>query len=337
MRAWRTAAVHVPGAIVGSISTTGTHLVDSQRLPSVAYRLLTKLRQDASPSNNSLGISFMTFKVKLRRGVLCALVASIGSAAALAQTAAPAAAPAPPPTPEHTLTANVGLFSEYIFRGISQTGGKPAVQGGFDYAHSSGFYAGTWASNISWLEDFGAYSRSSLEWDFYGGYKNNFPGQDDWNYDVGLYYYYYPGKKNDGVHSANTLEAYGALGWKWLSAKASYTLSNDYFGIRPDGQKTQGTWYLDLSGTYPVPDTAWALIGHLGHLGVHHDGGGDFEAKYTDWKLGASYTVPDGTFLKGLEVGAYYTDSTAKKAYYTDLTGYDTSKARGVLYVKKTF
>ena len=57
--------------------------------------------------------------------------------------------PAAPPAPEHTFTANVGLFSEYIFRGIAQTGGKPAVQGGFDYGHSSGFYAGTWASNIS--------------------------------------------------------------------------------------------------------------------------------------------------------------------------------------------
>jgi len=47
--------------------------------------------------------------------------------------------------------------------------------------------------------------------------------------------------------------------------------------------------------------------------------------------------VPDGTFLKGLEVGAYYTDNNAKDTFYTDLTGYDTAKARGVVYVKKTF
>ena len=279
----------------------------------------------------------MTLQAVLSRTALCAALATLATVA-VAQTPPPAApAAAPPPPPEHTLTANVGLFSEYIFRGISQTGGKPAVQGGFDYAHSSGFYAGSWASNLSWLEDFGQYSRSSLEWDFYGGYKNNFPGQDDWNYDVGLYYYYYPGKKNADVHSANTLELYGAIGWKWLSTKLSYTISNNYFGIQPNGEKTQGTLYLDISGTYPVPDTAWALVGHVGHLGVRHDGGGDFEAKYTDWKLGASYTVPDGTFFKGLELGAYYTDSTAKKAFYTDLTGYDTSKARGVVYVKKTF
>ena len=58
------------------------------------------------------------------------------SSPALAQTAAA--------TPENTVTANVGIFSEYIFRGISQTAGKPAVQGGFDWSHASGFYAGTW-------------------------------------------------------------------------------------------------------------------------------------------------------------------------------------------------
>ena len=263
--------------------------------------------------------------------------ATLFAGGALAQAPAPAAAPAPtPPTPEHTVTANVGLFSEYIFRGIAQTAGKPAVQGGFDYAHSSGFYLGTWGSNISWLEDFGAYSRSSLEWDFYGGYKANFPGSDDWNYDIGTLYYYYPGSKNPGVLSADTWEVYGAIGWKWISAKASYTVSKDYFGIRPNGQKTDGTWYLDVTATYPVPDTGWALIGHYGHLDVRHDGSGDFEASYDDWKAGASYTVPDG-FLKGIEVGAYYTGNNAKSPFYTDLTGYDTAKDRGVVYVKKTF
>ncbi|OYW39105.1 MAG: hypothetical protein B7Z35_05230 [Hydrogenophilales bacterium 12-61-10] len=44
----------------------------------------------------------------------------------------------------HTLSANVGMYSNYVFRGISQTGGDPALQGGLDYTHSSGFYLGTW-------------------------------------------------------------------------------------------------------------------------------------------------------------------------------------------------
>src|SRR5690349_16986418 len=165
----------------------------------------------------------MTLARNLRL-VACAAAAALPLGAALAQTAPAPATPAPPP-PEHTFTANVGLFSEYIFRGISQTGGKPAVQGGFDYAHASGFYAGTWASNISWLEDFGAYDRSSLEWDFYGGFKNNF-ADSDFFYDVGVYGYVYPGKRNPGVANVDTWELYGALGWKWVSVKASYSLTD---------------------------------------------------------------------------------------------------------------
>ena len=203
-----------------------------------------------------------------RNSALSLACSTLFAASAVAQTPAPAA------TPEHTFTANVGLFSEYIFRGISQTGGRPAVQGGFDYAHASGFYLGTWASNISWLEDFGLYNRSSLEWDFYGGYKQNFPGAwSDFFYDVGFYGYVYPGRKNPGVFSVDTWELYGALGWKWVSVKASYSLT-DYFGARPDAsqRKTDGSWYIDASATYPFGDTGWALLGHVGHLDVRHDG-----------------------------------------------------------------
>lgn len=255
--------------------------------------------------------------------------------AGAAQAQTPAAAPAP----EHTLTANVGLFSEYIFRGIAQTGGEPAVQGGFDYAHSSGFYAGTWASNISWLEDFGVYTRSSMEWDFYAGYKSTFPGTDIF-YDVGTLYYYYPGKRLPGLVDVDTWELYAAVGWQWVSLKFSYSL-DDYFGARPTGEKTDGTYYLDLTAAYPVADTGFTLVGHVGYLDVKHDGSdGDFatggKVGYTDWKLGFSYAVPDGV-LKGLELGAYYSGNDAKSRFYTDLTGYDTSKDRGVVYVKKTF
>jgi uncharacterized protein (TIGR02001 family) len=269
----------------------------------------------------------LRFRLPLATFAACTLI----PAGAYAQTPAPA----PAATPEHTLTANVGLFSEYIFRGIAQTAGKPAVQGGFDYAHASGFYLGTWGSNISWLQDFGAYSRQSLEWDFYGGYKNNFPGSEDWSYDVGTLYYYYPGKRLPGVINADTWEAYGAINWKWLGAKVSYSLG-DYFGARPTGHKMDGTLYVDLYANYPVGDTGVTLLAHYGILDCRHDGSGDNKVSYNDWKLGASYTVPEGA-LKGIEFGAYYTGNDARSRFYTDLTGYDTSKDRGVVYVKKTF
>ncbi len=263
------------------------------------------------------------------------LTASLAAPVAFAQTApaAPAAAPAPAPTPEHTFTGNVGLYSEYLFRGIAQTAGKPAVQGGFDYAHASGFYLGTWASSISWLQDFGAYTRSSLEWDFYGGYKGSFA--DDWTYDVGVLYYYYPGTANAGVPKADTFEGYVGIGWKWLSAKYSYNFK-DYFGAQPNGKKTDGSWYLDFSAAYPVGESGVTLLAHYGIVDIKNDLSGSAKIGYEDWRLGASYTIPDG-FMKGAEIGAYYSGTTAEKSFYTDLTGYDTGKDRGVIYLKKTF
>jgi len=273
----------------------------------------------------------MQASARFKQSLLAVTLGTLATGTAVAQTPAPAA----PPPPDNVVTANVGIFSEYIFRGISQTGGKPAVQGGFDWAHSSGFYAGTWASNVSWLEDFGLYNRSSMEWDFYGGYKANFPNSDFF-WDVGTIYYYYPGSKNPNVVSADTWELYGALGWKWISLKGSWTVSNNYFGLQPNGQDTDGTLYLDLTGTYPIGETGFSLVGHVGYLDVSHDGSGDLEASYTDWKAGVAYVVPEGV-LKGVEFGAYYSGNNAKSRFYTDLTGYNTAKDRGVVYVKKTF
>jgi uncharacterized protein (TIGR02001 family) len=269
------------------------------------------------------------------------LLLASAAATALGAPVAPVLAEDSP----HTLTANVGLFSEYIFRGITQTAEDPAVQGGFDYGHSSGFYVGTWASNVSWLRDFGAYNTSSLEWDFYGGFKRNF-GSTDFYFDVGTIYYYYPGNRNPGFFDADTWELYAGVGWKWLGLKLSYSLQ-DYFGARPTGQKTDGTWYLDFFANYPIGETGFAVNGHFGILDVKNDGNEDIDpttgnfvnggkASYEDWKIGVSYTVPSGV-LKNLEAGLYYTDSNAKARFYTDLNGLNTADDAFVLYVKKTF
>lgn len=256
---------------------------------------------------------------------------SLGAAPALAQGS------------PHTVTANVGLFSEYIFRGTAQTGGEPAVQGGFDYAHSSGLYLGTWASNVSWLQDFGAYNRSSLEWDFYGGFKRNI-GSTDFYFDVGTIYYYFPGNANPGIVKANSWEIYAGLGWKFLGLKYSYNLK-DYFGARPNANadKTDGTWYLDFFADYAIPNTGFSVNAHYGILDVRNDGTEALGTKvsYNDWKIGAAYTVQSGV-LKDLQVGVYYTDTDVKKSaagtsIWVDGTGYDTADSTVVAYVKKTF
>ena len=265
--------------------------------------------------------------------VLLVLAVALGSGIAQAQT----------PASPHTLSANVGLYSEYIFRGTAQTAGEPALQGGFDYSHSSGFYAGTWASNISWLEDFGLYTRSSLEWDFYGGFQGNI-GNSDFAFDVGTIYYYYPGNPNPGETTADGWEIYGGLGWKFLGLKYSYNLK-DYFGARPNvhGDTTDGTWYLDFFVDYSIGDSGFSVNAHYGILDVKNDGteAAGTKLSYNDWKIGATYVVSAGT-LKDLTIGAYYADNNIKKpptgtGWPIDGTGHNTAKSAFVVYVNKSF
>lgn len=261
----------------------------------------------------------------MRKTILSAAVtaALLAPALASAQTT-----PAPAPTP--ALTGNAGLFSQYIFRGLTQTGGKPAFQGGADYAHSSGAYLGTWMSNVSVLNDSGGYTESSLEWDFYGGYKGAFA--KDFAYDVGLLQYWYPGKRPGGAVNANTLEAYGGLTWKWISAKLSISLGDKTFGVTD----SRGTWYLDLTATYPLTD-ALNLILHYGiqkFRGTSAAGSNDSFASYNDWKVGASYGLP-----QAWTVGAYFTGTSmtaTQEAFYT-VAGRKLGNNTATAYIQKTF
>ena len=280
-------------------------------------------------------------------------------AGAVAAALTPVFAGAADTPPEHTLTGNIGLFSQYIFRGLTQTDHRPALQGGFDYAHSSGFYAGTWASNISWLTDSNAYSSGgSLEWDFYGGFKGTLAG--DLTYDLGTLYYYYPGSANKPANPLNiradTWEIYGGLGWKWLTAKYSYSIQDETFGVRD----SQGTYYLDLTATVPLADLSkdlngLSLVAHWGYQ--KYDGtdprnvtvGGrqlsnDEIYSYKDLKLGLTYALP-----KDFTVGAFWS-----KAYDTNVLGYgatnevgagantgvyprNLAKSTATVYIQKTF
>jgi uncharacterized protein (TIGR02001 family) len=221
------------------------------------------------------------------------LAASLATAAlalpslAAAQAAAPAPAAEKPASP-HTFTANVGLFSSYRFRGIDQTFGKPALQGGADYSHESGFYVGNWNSNVNQGAGFPG---GNLEMDFYGGWKKTW---GDWGIDIGDIYYFYPGT-NAGplilgspasnrppftVHRGrvHNNELYIAGSWKWISLKYSHATSN-YFST----PGTKNSHYLDLSANYDLGE-GWGVNGHVGHLNFKNMNNGS----YTDWKLGVT-------------------------------------------------
>jgi uncharacterized protein (TIGR02001 family) len=248
----------------------------------------------------------------------------------------PTLALADEPASPHTLTANVALTSNYVFRGISQTGGKPAIQGGFDYTHASGVYLGTWGSNVSWLTEFQGYTSGSMELDLYGGYRNTI---GPISYDVGAIRYMYPGSKKDSVVGAWTSEVYGSVGWKWFTAKYSHYVSDSVFGVGPN---TNGTYYLDLSGSLPIADTGLTLGAHWGTFNFKHSSQFAVNPDYKDWKVSATYDLGKlAQQTSGMTLGVAYSDTNAEKNFWTNTgtsnTGEYLGKATTTVWVSKTF
>lgn len=284
----------------------------------------------------------------MRKSLL--LVAVLGTLATsqmvMAEEAAKAAETAP-----YTVAYNVGLFSQYIFRGLTQTDSTPALQGGVDFSHSSGFYAGAWGSNVSWpRDDIGdagsgsTYYKSggSLELDVYGGYKTEL-GKTGLTLDVGALQYYYPGRKTSGGAKLNTTEVYGALSYGWVQAKYSQVVSDDAWGFgtyKVDGEKAgnhaDGTYYAELNATIPVGEliktsylSGVTAIAHYGRQ--EFDGKANEHASYSDYKFGAQKA-----FENGVNVGAYWTKAFASDVNWR-LDGDNIGRSTGTFYVQKTF
>jgi uncharacterized protein (TIGR02001 family) len=219
------------------------------------------------------------------------LAAMALSGAAFAQTtpAAPAA-----PEPDYTLSYNVGVVTDYRYRGISQSRKRPALQGGIDYANKNGFYLGTWASTINWIKDSSippvATAKGPIEIDVYGGYKGSF--NDQISYDVGGLQYWYAGNSYANLTgtNANTFELYGALTFGPVTAKYSHSLT-DLFGT-PD---SKGSTYFDLSATFDLGN-GFSLVPHIGAQKIKHF------TTYTDYSLTVNKDI-DGLVLSAAVVG----------------------------------
>ncbi len=151
---------------------------------------------------------------------------TLTAASAMAQSAAPA--------PALTTSGNLAFTTDYVFRGITQNGGKTAIQGGFDVAHTSGLSAGVWASNVS-------YGNATLEVDAYVAY--GFSLTKDIAASVGYIGYIYEGNSAFNTSELNvSASAYG------LTAKISFA-TTDYFGNALTGS---GTKYYELNYAYDV-------------------------------------------------------------------------------------
>jgi uncharacterized protein (TIGR02001 family) len=249
------------------------------------------------------------------------LVAALASSFALPVMAA-----------DFTPSSNVSLVSDYLYRGISQTGAGAAIQGGFDLAHASGLYIGAWGSSISWLGDAGiaanaGVANAGLELDTYGGYKG---ALSDVSYDVGFLRYNYPGTYAAGITKADTNEIYGALTYSIVTAKLSYSLG-DLFGL----SNAKGSTYLEVNASYPIADTGVTIGAHYGkqaYKGSTADGykNAGADPTYADYKLSVSKDFSG--YVVGLTAS-----STNASSFYTNVQGKKLGKGTAVLSLSRSF
>ena len=252
----------------------------------------------------------MNFKSK----IILALLAT--SSAAFAQTA--------PAAPESAIAYNVGVASEYRYRGIAQTKGDAALQGGVDYTNANGFYAGAWGSTIKWIKDAGSDAKGPVELDLYGGYKFEAAGIA---YDVGYLRYEYVNNtynKVSGAVNANTDEGYGAATYGVVTAKYSYAFS-DLFG----NPNSKGSTYWDLSATFDLGN-GYSLVPHAGRQVVKNLPG----VSYTDVALTLNKDLGEG-----LSASVAAISTNGNTAAFTGLssTGYNAAKSALVVGVKYAF
>jgi hypothetical protein len=262
------------------------------------------------------------------------------------------------------ITANVTVVNDYRYRGLTQSNFKPAIQGGFDYAHESGFYIGNWNSSISWIADgYGtaaatrqATVSAPVEMDFYAGFKKEFLGEG-FASDFGVLQYFYPssgipsislarnatpstntntlggGRQSAGV-SPNTTELYLAQNFTFGAvsgyAKFSYAVT-PLFGI----YNSTGSYYPDLTINYDTGLMGITLNGHVGYQYVTNNPSA-YDYSYTDYKLGLTKD-----FGGGLSAAIAYVATNAKSVagtpiYATPQNG-NAGRSGGLISLTKTF
>jgi uncharacterized protein (TIGR02001 family) len=245
--------------------------------------------------------------------VFLALLMAVGISAAQAQ-----------------VTGNLGLTSDYRFRGISQSQNAPAVSGGIDYVNEpTGLYVGNWNSSVSSL----MYTNGAgVESDLYAGWKKDI--YEGITIDVGSYNYFYPRATTTAATGSNydTYEAFAGVGYGPVAVKYSQTLGNGYFGTA----NARGTNYtgVDLNQSFePLSATLKDLsfLAHYGHTNVNHTS----NLNYNDINVGLGYMLPQAWNISA----KYYTNSSMTGTFQNANTvnGQKLYKNAFVAAVTKTF
>lgn len=229
----------------------------------------------------------------------------------------PTAAAADADGPGDPVSVNLSAYSQYVFRGLTQTRSRPAFQWSVDYTPPSGLYAGTWMSNISWFSDSNPGTSTPVEWDVYGGYRRGLGS--GFSVDAGVMRYAYPGRYGplpEGTANPNMTEFYVAVSWRAASVKYSHAVTNTN-GV----EHSVGSSYLDLTVTAPLGEAVSATF----HVGRQAFRGGNVLTESLGTTNSGLYTYDDYaagltlSFGKACNASIAYMTTTARDAGYVVL------------------
>ncbi len=192
------------------------------------------------------------------------------------------------------LSANAAFATDYSFRGVSQTDNGPALSGGIDWSHDTGFYLGTWLSNVDFTS-----SSPELEVDIYGGYAT------EWQsilWDIGVMYYHYANiNEAPNASEVDYVEVYTSAGYDWGPVETSLgvAISPDYTG------ETGFFAYPNFSVGAAMPGAEWlSLDAHVGYSFIDEEMTLGL-ADYLDYGVSVGALVED---LVKISVGYYGTN-----------------------------
>ena len=235
----------------------------------------------------------------------------------------------------HHLSGNAGIYSDYLFRGISYGRGRGAFQAAIDYAHDNGLFMGMAYTTV----DKDAIYGNTYEVDLYGGFRKAFT--DEFALTGGFVTYYYP-QNNHYVHQhPHVTELNVAVDYKQFNIKYSHSLT-DWFGVNTVSMghgmighhemgtgDSKGTNYLEASYTTQLPNTGVNLVFHVGHQSVHNY----HIADYTDYSVGINKDFAIGN-LQGWNAGVSYFLLDADDDWYVASDGYKTARNKFFGYIR---
>ncbi len=204
---------------------------------------------------------------------------------------------------ESPISANIALTTDYLFRGVSQTDSGMALQGGFDFNHDSGFYLGTWMSNVDFDDD-----DTQMELDTYIG----FGGGEEITWDINYTHFFYP---DNGGQDIDYGELHAGMGVAFLTADLYY--SNDIYASDENG------WYFNMGASFDIMDNV-TIGGNVGYSILEYLPGDD---TYIDYQFSVATTVA------GLGVDLSYINSDGDAE---DIFGSDNTDGRVVFTISKS-